>query len=121
MLVGNEETLFRKIGEAILAHKIERRLTKDQILGIYLNHVYLGHGAYGVQAAAEVYFGKDAKELSIAESAMLAGLPKAPTEDSPFSAYKRAKDRQHYVLGQMFDNSFISDVELRESEHEPIA
>jgi penicillin-binding protein 1A len=121
MLVGNERNVFRKIREAILAHKIETRLTKDQILGIYLNHAYLGHGAYGVQAAAEVYFGKDAKELTIAEAAMLGGLPKAPTEDSPFANFKRARDRQHYVLGQMFDNKFISDVEYREALHEPIA
>src|SRR5207342_3140801 len=82
MLVGNERNLFRKIREAILAHKIETRLSKDQILALYLNHVYLGHGAYGVQAAAEIYFGKDSGSLTVAEAAMLAGLPKAPTEDS---------------------------------------
>ncbi len=121
MLVGNERNLVRKIREAILAHKIEEKLTKDQILGIYLNHVYLGHGAYGVQAAAEVYFGKDAKELTIAEAAMLGGLPKAPTEDSPFSAFKRARDRQHYVLGQMVENNFISVQQLDEALREPIA
>jgi penicillin-binding protein 1A len=121
MLVGNEKNLFRKIREAILSRKIEQRLTKDQILGIYLNHVYLGHGAYGVQAAAEVYFGKDAKDLTIAESAMLGGLPKAPTEDSPFSAFKRAKDRQHYVLGQMTENGFITSAEEADARREPIA
>jgi penicillin-binding protein 1A len=121
MLVGNERNVFRKIREAILAHKIEARLTKDQILGIYLNHVYLGHGAYGVQAAAEVYFGKDAKDLTVAEAAMLGGLPKAPTEDSPFGAFKRAKDRQRYVLGQMLENKFIDETEFREALHEPIA
>ena len=91
MLVGNERNVFRKIREAILAHKIEQRLKKEQILAIYLNHVYLGHGAYGVQAAAEVYFGKDAKDLTIAEAAMLGGLPKAPTEDSPYGDFKRAR------------------------------
>jgi penicillin-binding protein 1A len=121
MLVGNERNIFRKIREAILSRKIEQKLTKDQILGIYLNHVYLGHGAYGVQAAAEVYFGKDAKDLTIAEAAMLGGLPKAPTEDSPTANFKRARDRQHYVLGQMFDNGFISAAELREARAEPIA
>jgi penicillin-binding protein 1A len=121
MLVGSERNVFRKIREAILAHKIEARLKKEQILAIYLNHVYLGHGAYGVQAAAEVYFGKDAKDLTVAEAAMLGGLPKAPTEDSPASNYKRAKDRQHYVLGQMLDNKFISDEEYRDALHEPIA
>jgi penicillin-binding protein 1A len=121
MLVGNERNVFRKIREAILAHKIETKLSKDQILGIYLNHAYLGHGAYGVQAAAEIYFGKDAKDLTIAEAAMLGGLPKAPTEDSPFTAFKRARDRQHYVLLQMFENKFISADEYREALHEPIA
>jgi penicillin-binding protein 1A len=70
---------------------------------------------------AEIYFGKDAKDLTIAEAAMLGGLPKAPTEDSPFNAFKRARDRQRYVLGQMFDNRFISDVEYREALQEPIA
>src|SRR5262249_19476835 len=101
--------------------KIEQKLTKDQILGIYLNHVYLGHGAYGVQAAAEVYFGKDAKDLTIAEAAMLGGLPKAPTEDSPASNFKRARDRQHYVLGQMLENKFITADAYREALQEPIA
>src|SRR5262249_54115021 len=121
MLVGSERNVVRKLREAILAHKIETRLSKDQILGIYLNHVYLGHGAYGVQAAAEIYFAKDAKDLSIAEAAMLGGLPKAPTEDSPFSAFKRAKDRQHYVLGQMVENKFITVPQADAARTEPIA
>jgi len=121
MLAGNERNLFRKIREAILAHKIERRLTKQQILGIYLNHIYLGHGAYGIQTASEVYFAKDAKDLSIAEAAMLGGLPKAPTEDSPFSSFKRARDRQRYVLGQMLENEFITQAVYDQAMQEPIA
>jgi penicillin-binding protein 1A len=121
MLVGNERNVFRKIREAILAHKIESRLKKEQILAIYANHVYLGHGAYGVQAAAEVYFGKDAKDLTVAEAAMLGGLPKAPTEDSPAGNFKRAKDRQRYVLGQMLENKFINDAQYREALQESIA
>ena len=121
MLVGNERNVFRKIREAILAHKIETRLKKEQILAIYANHVYLGHGAYGVQAAAEVYFGKDAKDLTIGEAAMLGGLPKAPTEDSPAGNFKRAKDRQRYVLGQMLDNKFITDAQYRDALQESIA
>ena len=121
MLVGNERNVFRKIREAILAHKIETRLKKEQILAIYANHVYLGHGAYGVQAAAEVYFGKDAKDLTVAEAAMLGGLPKAPTEDSPTVNFKRAKDRQRYVLGQMLENKFISDAQYRDALQESIA
>jgi penicillin-binding protein 1A len=121
MLVGGDRNLARKIREAILAHKIESRLGKEQILAIYLNHVYLGHGAYGVQAAAEVYFGKDVQDLSIAEAAMLAGLPKAPTEDSPFSAFPRAKDRQRYVISQMVENGFITAGEADAARKEPIA
>ncbi len=117
----NERNVFRKIREAILARKMEKRLSKDQILSIYLNNVYLGHGAYGVQAAAEVYFGKDAKDLSIAEAAMLAGLPKAPTQDSPIVSYKRAKDRQRYVLSQMVENKLITEKEAEEARVEPIA
>jgi penicillin-binding protein 1A len=121
MLVGSERNLFRKIREAILAHKIERRLTKEQILAIYLNHIYLGHGAYGIQVAAETYFAKDAKDLTVAEAAMLGGLPKAPTEDSPFSSYKRARDRQRYVLGQMLENKFIDTEAYNEALAEPVA
>ncbi len=121
MLVGNERNLFRKIREAILAHKIEARLSKDQILAIYLNHVYLGHGAYGVQAASEIYFAKNAKDLTLGEAAMLGGLPKAPTEDSPFSAFKRAKDRQHYVLGQMVENNFVTAKAALGAENESLA
>ena len=121
MLLGSERNLFRKIREAILANKIERRLKKEQIIAIYLNHAYLGHGAYGVQAASEVYFGKDAKDLSVAEAAMLAGLPKAPSEDSPFVSYSRARDRQRYVLGQMLENRFIDHPTYTAALSEPIA
>ncbi len=121
MLVGNERNLARKIREAILAHKIEARLSKQQILNIYLNHVYLGHGAYGVEAAAEIYFGKNVEDLSIAEAALIGGLPKAPTEDSPYNAFKRAKDRQNYVLGQMVENNFITQKDADEARKEPIA
>ena len=121
MLVGNEKKLIRKIREAMLAHKIESRLSKNQILTIYLNHVYLGHGAYGVQAAAEIYFGKDVQDLSVAEAAMIAGLPKAPTEDSPFSAFARAQERQRYVIGQMVENNFITAAQGDAARKEPIA
>ncbi len=121
MLIGNERSLARKIKEAILAHKIETRLQKTQILAIYLNHAYLGHGAYGVEAAAEVYFAKEVGDLSIAEAAMLAGLPKAPTEDSPFTAFARAKERQRYVLSQMVENRFITVTQADDARREPIA
>jgi penicillin-binding protein 1A len=121
MLVGAERNLFRKIREAILSRKIEQRLDKEQILGIYLNHIYLGHGAYGVQAAAEIYFGKDARDLTVAEAAILAGLPKAPSDASPFNAFPRARERQRYVLSQMQENKFITGDELAQAVKEPIA
>ncbi|MCS6913148.1 MAG: PBP1A family penicillin-binding protein [Myxococcales bacterium] len=121
MLLSGERSLERKIREAILARKIEQRLSKDQILTLYLNHVYLGHGAYGVQAAAEVYFGKDAQQLTLAEAAMLAGLPKAPTEDSPYSNYGRARERQAYVLARMEEEGFITASQRQAAWSEPIA
>lgn len=121
LIVGNERKMIRKLKEAILAEKIERRLSKDQILSLYLNHVYLGHGAYGVQAAAEIYFGKDVGQLTVAEAAMIGGLPKAPSEDSPFRSFARAKARQRYVIDQMVANGFITADEGRRAHEEPIA
>ena len=121
MLTGGERSLVRKIREAILAYKIERRLGKEQILSIYLNHVYLGHGAYGVQAASEIYFDKDVQDLSIAEAALIAGLPKAPTDDSPFHHFDRARTRQRYVLGQLVENRFIDEAQAEAAREEPIA
>lgn len=121
MLLSNERNIVRKIREAILALRIERKLNKGQILAIYMNHVYLGHGAYGVQAAAEIYFGKDVEDLTLAEAALIAGLPKAPTENSPFSAYARAKERQRYVLGQMVENRFVTPPQAEAARVEPVA
>jgi len=83
LIVGQERSLARKVREALLAFRIEKRLRKDQILGIYLNHVYLGHGAYGLASAATAYFGKSVAELTVAEAAMLAALPKAPGNITP--------------------------------------
>lgn len=118
LIVGRERTLSRKIREAMLAHRIESRLSKDQILGIYLNHVFLGHGAYGVAAAASAYFGKQAKDLSAAEAAMLAGLPKAPGRATPFRDFARAQGRQRYVIQQMAALGFLSakDADLARNE-----
>jgi penicillin-binding protein 1A len=98
----------RKVREGVLSYRIEHRLTKDQILGIYLNHVYLGHGAYGVVAAAAAYFGKTLGELTVAEAAMLAAMPKAPSSVTPFLDFPRARARQRYVLDQMVDAKFIT-------------
>ena len=100
LIVGQERSLARKLREALLAFRIEKRLHKDQILGIYLNHVYLGHGAYGLASAATAYFGKTVAELTLAEAAMLAALPKAPGNITPLRDFERAHSRQHGSLGQ---------------------
>jgi penicillin-binding protein 1A len=120
LIVGQERSLGRKVREAMLAHRIEQRLSKDQILGIYLNHVYLGHGAYGVAAAAAAYFGKDVKDLSVAEAALLAGLPKAPGRATPFHDFPRAQGRQRYVLEQMQALGFVSRQEADRARQEPV-
>jgi penicillin-binding protein 1A len=120
LIVGQERSLARKVREAMLAHRIEQTLSKDQILGIYLNHVYLGHGAYGIAAAAAAYFGKDVADLSPAEAAMLAGLPKAPGRATPFHDFARAQARQHYVIDQMQELGFLSPAEAETARHEAL-
>jgi penicillin-binding protein 1A len=114
-LLTPERSYERKIKEALLAYQIDRAFTKDEILFLYLNQIYLGHGAYGVQAAAENYFGKDAKDLNLAECAMLAGLPQAPSRYSPFHYPERAKQRQIYVLNRMVEESLITQIEASEA------
>jgi penicillin-binding protein 1A len=107
-LLSPERSYRRKIKEAILAYRLDRQLTKDQILYLYLNQIYLGHGAYGVGAAAENYFGKAVNKLNLAECAMLAGLPQAPSRYSPFSNPESAKARQQYVLNRMVEEDYIT-------------
>jgi penicillin-binding protein 1A len=107
-LLTPERSYLRKIKEVILSYRIEKAFTKEEILFLYLNQIYLGHGAYGVQAAAENYFGKAVKELSLAECAVLAGLPQAPTRYSPFRHPEQARIRQVYVLNRMVDEGFIT-------------
>jgi penicillin-binding protein 1A len=99
--LSKEKTLSRKFNEMLLAFKIEHNLTKDQILELYLNQIYLGQRAYGFAAAAQTYFGKPLEKLTLAEHAMLAGLPKAPSRFNPLANPKRAKLRQQYVLRRM--------------------
>ena len=106
-----ERNYRRKLKEAILAYRIDKRLSKEEILYLYLNQIYLGHGAYGVEAAAENYFGKSTKDLNLAESAMLAGLPQAPSRYSPFRHPERAKERQIYVLNRMVAEGYITNIE----------
>ena len=111
--LSNEKTLSRKLSEAMLAMKIEHSLSKDKILELYINQIYLGQRAYGFEAAARTYFGKPMRELSLAEFAMLAGLPKAPSRYNPVVNFPRAKARQEYVLGRMRTLKFIDDATWR--------
>ncbi len=111
LLLTPERKFKRKFKEAILAYRMENRLSKEEILYLYLNQIFLGHGAYGVQAAAENYFDKDVQDLSLAECSILAGLPKAPSRYSPYSHFDRAKDRQKYVLSRMLAEGFITQEE----------
>jgi penicillin-binding protein 1A len=108
LLLTSETSYRRKLKEAILAYRLERYLTKDEILTIYLNHIYLGGGAYGVEAAARTYFAKHVGQLTLAESAMLAGLPQAPSRYNPYSYVEAAEARQRYVLGRMLELDWIS-------------
>ena len=105
--LSSEKTYSRKIYEALLSFKIENNLTKDQIFELYINQIYLGQRAYGFGAAAQIYFGKPLKDITIAEAAMLAGLPKAPSAFNPVVNPKRARLRQQYVLRRMSDLGFI--------------
>ncbi len=108
LFLTSEVSIERKIKEAILALQIERQYSKDEILEMYLNLVYFGEGAYGIEAAAETYFGKHAKDLTLPEGAMLIGLLPAPSEYNPFVNYKMAKERQEYVLRRMYELGFIT-------------
>jgi penicillin-binding protein 1A len=114
------QTLNRKLREMVLASRIERRLTKDEILELYLNRVYLGDQAYGVDAAARRFFGKPATELTLAEAAMLAGLPKAPSRSAPTESLDRATERQHVVLEAMVDAGFITPEQRDEARAQEI-
>ena len=110
-----EKTFTRKIKEIFLALKIERELSKDEILELYLNKILLGHRAYGVGAAADVYYGKSVSELSLAQCAMLAALPKAPSRINPITSPERAMNRRDYVLGRMLELDFINEVEYQQA------
>jgi penicillin-binding protein 1A len=107
LLLSPERKFRRKIREMILAHRIEKRFSKQEILYLYLNQIYFGHGAYGIREAARTYFEKDTLELSVSESALLAGLPKAPSRYSPFHSPEEAEARRHYVLSRMHTEGFL--------------
>jgi penicillin-binding protein 1A len=115
-----EKTFTRKIYEILLALKIESRLTKDQILELYMNQIFLGQRANGFAAAAEIYFGKKLKDVTVAEAAMLAGLPKAPSAYNPISNPKRATVRQRYIIDRMFEAGFITEAQHDEALAQPL-
>ena len=115
-----DKTFTRKLNEMLLAFKIEQNLSKDKILELYINQIYLGQRSYGFSAAAQTYFGKPLEEIDIAEAAVLAGLPKAPSTYNPISNPKRAKSRQLYVLGRLHKLKLISREELSTLEAQPI-
>ncbi|MFW6278041.1 MAG: penicillin-binding protein 1A [Halorhodospira sp.] len=106
--LSREQTILRKVNEILLALQIERTLSKEEILELYLNKIYLGNRAYGIAAAAQVYYGKELSELALPEMAMLAGLPKAPSAFNPLRNPERARERRAYVLGRMLKEDFIS-------------
>jgi penicillin-binding protein 1A len=118
--LSSEKTLKRKLSEALLAIKIEHSLSKDQILELYINQIYLGQRAYGFAAAAQVYYGKPLDKLNTAEFAMLAGLPKAPSRFNPHVNPKRATQRQHYVLRRMHEIHFINDEQYKTALEQPL-
>lgn len=120
LLLSSERSYSRKIKEAILAWQVEQNLTKDQILLTYLNHIYLGQHSYGVESAARTYFGKNASQLTLAEAAVLAGLPQAPSRYNPFRNPEDAKNRQLYVLRRMHELKWISDAEYTQAKEEPL-
>jgi penicillin-binding protein 1A len=111
LFLSSERSYDRKVRELILAYKMEAVSSKEQILETYLNQIYFGQGSYGVASAAQSYFGKDVRNISLAESAFLAGLPKSPSRFSPFTAYERAKKRQEHVLSRMEEAGFITAAE----------
>lgn len=115
-----EKTFARKLSEVLLAFKIEANLSKDQILELYLNQIFLGQRAYGFAAAANIYFGKDLKNLTPAEAAMLAGLPQAPSRQNPLVNPKRAQQRQAYVLRRMTDLGWLSQEQYKKALAEPL-
>ena len=115
LLKNPERTYRRKLREALLSLQIEREFSKEKILYLYLNQIYLAHGLYGVEAASQIYFGKKAKDLNIAESALLAGLAQAPSRDSPIKHFNRAKIRQKYVLERMMAEGFINDKQFEDA------
>ncbi|MFN7134995.1 MAG: transglycosylase domain-containing protein, partial [Myxococcales bacterium] len=120
LVLSSERSIARKVKEAILARRLEQNLTKDEILFLYLNHIYFGHHRYGVEEAARFYFGKGVEQLSLGEAAVLAGLPQSPARLSPLRDPAKAKHRQTYVLSRMAENGFITRAQADAEIKRPI-
>ncbi|HMK57142.1 MAG TPA: PBP1A family penicillin-binding protein [Dissulfurispiraceae bacterium] len=120
VFLSSEKTITRKIKEAQLALQIEKELSKKEILELYLNRVYFGHGAYGIEMAARTYFGKSVRNITLAEAAMLAGLTKGPTTYSPFNDLVRAKERQSVVLARMVEEGYIKQSDADAAKKQPL-
>jgi penicillin-binding protein 1A len=118
--LSSEQTLKRKLYEILLAWKIEQNLTKNQILEVYMNQIYLGQRAYGFASAAQIYFGKSLHDISVAEAAMLAGLPKAPSANNPVVNPKRARARQQYILERMYKLDYIDEAQYQNAKNETL-
>ena len=118
--LSSEKTYTRKIFEVLLTYKLENALSKDQILEIYMNQIFLGNRSYGFASASETYFGKPLQDITVAEAAMLAGLPKAPSAYNPFVNPKRARVRQLYIIDRMLDNGFITQAQAEQARKEPM-
>src|SRR5437667_4775513 len=120
LFLSKEQTIKRKVNEWALALQIERYYTKNQIMELYVNHMFLGANAYGMEAGAETYFGKQAKDLTLGEAALLAGVPKAPSDYSPTSNPVKAKERRDLVLELMAKNGFATQAEADAAKAKPI-
>lgn len=118
--LSRDQRFLRKFNEIVLAMQIENILTKDEILTLYLNKIYLGHRAYGAEAAAHVYYGKPLKELTLAQWAMIAGLPKAPSAYNPITNPKRAQERRNWILGRMHKDGFITVAQRDDARAQPV-
>ena len=108
LFLNRDRTLTRKIREAILARRIEQHYSKDQILEMYLNQIFYGHNAYGIEAAAQLYFGKPAKDLTLSEGALIAGLPPSPNSYSPLKNFQRSLQRRDHVLSRMVEAGYLT-------------
>ncbi len=116
----SDRTLKRKLTEVFLARKIEQNLSKEEILTLYVNKIFLGKNAYGIAAAAKIYYNKSLKTLSLAQMAMISGLPKAPSKYNPVANPKRALERRNWILGRMLQLGYINQAEYQKAIAEPI-